>query len=165
MGKSETVHSGIGVATTIKDIYDILTPENCNEIHSLLCSWGDSFILDDNEEMNGIWSELRDGYLDRSDNMKDLLTLKELLKTRGSDIFRKYKPEDEDNLLHARILLYPISLVKSSRYGYDRYGINGEAEAVNLDLLGTQVKDLEAEAKKLGLENFTISFYVRIYSG
>jgi hypothetical protein len=160
MGKCETSTGSIGIKILLSDLILQINEKNFDIIKEIL---NDGFISDENEHYNDaytevIWcTELPENYLE----FKEFL--EQEFKKKGSYVHlrdsNKIEPDLRNGCLFEKELLFPIKeILKTDRWGYDRYGRNSSYRPLDFDL------SIDIEKYK-ELEKYTIVFILEQYSG
>ena len=160
MGKCETSTTSIGIKILLSDLILQINEKNFDLIKEIL---NDGFISDENEHYNDayteiIWcTELPENYLEYKS------FLEEKFKKNGSYLHlrdsNKIEPDLRNGCLLEKELLLPIKkILKTDRWGYDRYGRNSNYRPIDFDLS----VDIE---KYKEIEKYTIVFMLEQYSG
>jgi len=164
MGKCETATASIGIKIILSDLLLQLNEINFNLIKKMLHA---GCIEDSNEFYNEVYKDII-GY---SDGDKDLpeeyLKFKEYLlhefKNKGSYCKSKFSnqvsPDLSRGCLLEQELLVPIKdILKTERWGYDRYGINSNSRPLDFDL-SPDLTDYKE------IKNFSIIFMIKQDTG
>lgn len=160
MGKTETAKTSIGIKILLSDLILQINEKNFGLIKEIL---NDGFISDDNEHYNDAYTEI----ILCTELPENYLEFKEFLeqefKNKGSYLHvrnsSKIEPDLRNGCLFEKELLLPIKqILKTNRYGYDRYGRNCSYRPLDFDLS----VDIE---KYKELEKYTIVFILEQYSG
>jgi hypothetical protein len=160
MGKCETSSLSIGIKILLSDLVLQINEKNFDLIKEILF---DGFISDKNDHYNDAYTEiiwckkLPENYLDYKQ------FLEEEFKNNGSYLHlrnsSKVEPDLKNGCLFEKELLFPIKkLLETDRWGYDRYGKNGNYRPIDFDLS----VDLE---KYKDIEKFTTVLILEQYSG
>ncbi len=117
MGRSESAHTFVGYRVLIKKLL-----ENIHDEESLIYAYdiladSDVFLADDNDNDNNTFLNLVDN-LEMGDSWE--LNKEMLLEKMG-------------DLLHHQLLVPVIELASTTRWGYNREGVNGSYEIVSDD--------------------------------
>jgi hypothetical protein len=160
MGKCETSRSSIGIKILLSDLIFQINEKNFDLIKEML---NDGFISDKNEYYNDaytdiIWcNDLPENYLEFKEFLEKEFKIKgSFLHVRDSN---KIEPDLRNGCLLERELLLPIkNILETDRWGYDRYGRNGNYRPIDFDL------SIDIEKYK-EIEKFTIVFILEQYSG
>ena len=144
MGKTETSTSSIGIKIILSDLILQINEKNVNIIKEILY---ESFISDSNGHFNNAYQEI----IFCNELPENYLDCKEYLETE----FRK---KGSNDLLEKELLLPIKKILKTDRWGYDRYGKNGSYRPLDFDLS----VDIE---KYKEIEKYTIVFILEQYSG
>jgi hypothetical protein len=160
MGKCETSSVSAGIKILLSDLVSQINETNFDLIKEII---NDGFISDENENYYDaytdiIWcNELPTNYLEYKD------FLEHEFKNKGSYMHvrdsNKIEPDLRNGCLFEKELLLPIKqILKTERWGYDRYGRNGKYCPIDFDLS----IDLE---KYKEIEKYSIVFIIDQHSG
>jgi hypothetical protein len=161
MGKCETSTVSVGIKILLSDLILQINETNFDLIKEII---NKGFISDENEYYNDaytdiVWcKDLPENYLEYKD------FLEEEFKKNGSYLHirnsNKIEPDLRNGCLFERELLLPIKQVlETERWGYDRYGRNGNYRPINFM---TPALDME---KYKDIDKYTIVFIIEQYSG
>lgn len=156
MGREETSTSSIGIKILLSDLIPQITEQNFKLISDILY---DGFIEDDNDYCNEVYTEIM--YYNKLPDT--WLECKEYLEK----IFKKYGSYNKPRLgneitytlvngcLYDKYLLVPIKeIISTTRWGYDRVGINGVSTSLDFD------KSINTDAFK-DIEKYSIVFILK----
>ena len=156
MGKCETSTTSIGIKILLSELILQINEKNVDIIKEILYN---GFISDENDIYNDVYSDiiwcndLPENYLE----FKNFLEQK--CKNKGSCFSSKIELDLTSGCLFEKELLLPIKkILKTERYGYHRYGRNGNYCPIDFDLS----VDIE---KYKEIEKYTIVFILEQYSG
>jgi len=161
MGKCETSTTSIGIKILLSDLILQINEKNFDLIKEIL---NDGFISDKNEHYNDAYTDI----LFCNDLPENYLEYKNFLeqefKNKGSYLHirnsSKIKPDLRNGCLWERELLLPIKqILETQRWGYDRYGRNGNY--CPIDFISSSL-DIEQYKE---IEKYTIVFILEHYSG
>ena len=159
MGKCETARTSIGIKILLSDLVLQINEKNFYLVKEIL---NDGFISDMNEHYNDAYTKI----IWCTDLPKNYLEFKEFLeqefKNKGSYLHvrdsNKIYPDLRNGCLLEKELLLPIKqILETDRWGYDRYGRNGNYRPIDFDLS----VDIE---KYKEIEKYTIVFILEQYS-
>ena len=161
MGKCETCTTSIGIKILLSDLILQINEKNVDLIKEML---NNGFISDMNEHYNDAYSDiiwcndLPENYLDYKNY------LEQEFKNNGSYLHlrdsNKIEPDLRNGCLLEKELLLPIKqILETERWGYNRYGRNGNS--CPIDYLSPSI-DME---KYKEIEKYTIVFILEQYSG
>jgi hypothetical protein len=156
MGKCETSKTSIGIKILLSDLILQINEKNFYIIKEILHN---SFISDENDIYNDVYSDI----IGSNRLPKDYLEFKEFLeqefKNKGSYFSNKIDFDLTSGCLFEKELLLPIKrILETERYGYDRYGKNGNYRPIDFDLS----VDIE---KYKEIEKYTTVFILEQSSG
>jgi len=156
MGKCETSKTSIGIKILLSDLILQINEKNFDLIKEMLF---DGFISDENDIYNDVYSDI----IGSNRLPKDYLEFKEFLeqefKNKGSYFSNKIEFDLTSGCLFEKELLLPIKrILETERYGYDRYGKNGNYRPIDFDL------SLDIEKYK-EIEKYTTVFILEQSSG
>jgi hypothetical protein len=156
MGKWETSKTSIGIKILLSDLILQINEKNFDLIKEMLF---DGFISDENDIYNDVYSDI----IGSNRLPKDYLEFKEFLeqefKNKGSYFSNKIEFDLTSGCLFEKELLLPIKrILETERYGYDRYGKNGNYRPIDFDLS----VDIE---KYKEIEKYTTVFILEQSSG
>ena len=159
MGKEETSSASIGIKILVSDLISQINEQNFKLIYDILYN---GFIEDDNDYCNDMYNEIM-YYKDLPENW---LEFKKYLETN----FKKYGSYNKSRVnseisytikngcLYDKYLLVPVKeILSTTRWGYDREGINGLSTSVDFD------NSINIDAYK-ELENYNIVFIIKQHS-
>jgi len=161
MGKYETSSTSIGIKILLSELIFQINEKNFDLIKEIL---NDGFISDKNEYYNDAYTDI----IWCNDLPKNYLKFKEFLeeefKNKGSYSHvrdsNKIEPDLRNGCLFEKELLLPIKqILRTERWGYDRYGRNGNS--CPIDFMCPSV-DIE---KYKEIEKYSIVFIIEQYSG
>jgi hypothetical protein len=161
MGKCETAAAAIGLKILLSHLVLQMNETNYNIIMKML---QDGYIEDDNDYFNEvyegvIWDE------NVTDN-SNFLDIKRYLISefqnkgaiRRTKFSSKEEPELRNGCLFDKYLLVPVKqILRTNRWGYDRYGTNCSSRPMDFDL------SVDIEEYK-GIDKFEIVFIVSHHS-
>jgi len=156
MGKCETSKTSIGIKILLSDLILQINEKNFDLIKEILY---DGFIFDENDIYNDVYSDI----IGSNRLPKDYLEFKEFLeqefKNKGSYFSNKIEFDLTSGCLFEKEFLLPIKrILETERYGYDRYGKNGNYRPIDFDLS----VDIE---KYKEIEKYTTVFILEQSSG
>jgi hypothetical protein len=160
MGKCETSTTSIGIKILLSDLILQINEKNFDIIKEILY---EGFISDENEHYNDAYTEV----ILCNELPKNYLDYKEFLeqefKKKGSYLHlrdsNRIEPDLRNGCLFEKELLFPIKkILRTDRWGYDRYGRNSSYRPIDFDLS----VDIE---KYKEIEKYTIVFILEQYSG
>ena len=156
MGKCETSKTSIGIKILLSDLILQINEKNFDLIKEMLF---DGFISDENDIYNDVYSDI----IGSNRLPKDYLEFKEFLeqefKNKGSYFSNKIEFDLTSGCLFEKELILPIKrILETERYGYDRYGKNGNYRPIDFDLS----VDIE---KYKEIEKYTIVLILEQNSG
>jgi hypothetical protein len=156
MGKCETSTTSIGIKILLSDLILQINEKNFDLIKEILRN---GFISDENDIYNDVYSDII--WCHRLP--KNYLEFKEFLeqecKNKGLYFSNKIEFDLTSGCLFEKELLLPIKkILKTERYGYHRYGRNGNYCPIDFDLS----VDIE---KYKEIEKYTIVFILEQYTG
>ena len=160
MGKYETSTASIGIKILLSDLILQINETNFDIIKEIL---NEGFISDENENYNDVYAEIVSSY-DLPETYLDFkYFLEEEFKNKGSYLrsrnSRKIEQDLTNGCLFEKELLLPIKkILETERWGYERYGANGNYRPMNFDLS----VDIE---KYKEIEKCTIVFILEQKSG
>lgn len=160
MGKCETSRTSIGIKILLSDLILQINETNFHIIKEIL---NDGFISDMNEHYNDAYSDII-WYNDLPENYLDFKNyLEQEFKKNGSYLHlrnsNKIEPDLRNGCLFEKEFLFPIKhILETDRWGYDRYGRNGNFRPIDFDLS----VDIE---KYKEIEKYTIVFILEQSSG
>lgn len=160
MGKCETSRASIGIKILLSDLILQINEKNLEIIKDILY---EGFISDQNEHYNDAYqeiilcNELPENYLDFKKYLEQEFRKKgSYLHLRDSN---KIEPDLRNGSLFEKELLLPIKdILDTNRYGYNRYGTNGEYCPIDFDL------SINVEKYK-EIKKYKIVFMLKQYSG
>lgn len=153
MGKCETSTTSIGIKILLSDLILQINEKNFDLIKKII---NDGFISDGNQYYNNAYTEI----VWCNDLPKNYLEYKNFLeqkfKNNGSYLHvrdsNKIEPDLRNGCLFERELLLPIKkILETYRWGYDRYGRNGNYRPIDFDL------SIDIEKYK-EIEKYTVVF-------
>jgi hypothetical protein len=162
MGKCETSTTSIGIKILLSDLVSQINEKNFDLIKEIL---NDGFISDSNEHYNDAYTEILWCNNDLPENYLEYKTFMEQeFKNKGSYLHvrnsNKIEPDLRNGCLFDKELLLPIkNILETERWGYDRYGRNGNYCPINFM---TPTLNLE---KYQEIEKYTIVLILEQYSG
>lgn len=150
MGKCETSSTSIGIKILLSDLILQINEKNVDLIKEIL---NDGFISDKNENYNDAYTDI----IWCNDLPENYLEFKEFLE-------QQFKIKEESDLktgcLWNQELLLPIKqILETQRWGYDRYGRNGNYCPINYMYPSVDIE------KYKEIEKYTIVFILEQYSG
>lgn len=117
MGRSESTTVSIGYRVSIRNLIEsIHDDESCTYAYDIFTD-DNTFVEDQNEEVNHDFQ-----------NIIEWLANQDSWEVTKEEWIRKF-----DKLIHKDLLLPVIQLADTSRYGYDRHGVNGVGSFVTDD--------------------------------
>ena len=155
MGRCETSTTSIGIKILLSDLILQINENNFELIKEILKN---GFISDENDIYNDAYSDIiwcnriPENYLDFK------IFLEQEFKNKGSYLSNKLEFDLTSGCLFEKELLLPIKkILETDRYGYDRYGKNGNYRPIDFDL------SIDTEKYK-EIEKYTIVFILEQYS-
>jgi hypothetical protein len=144
MGKSETSTSSIGIKILLSDLISQINEKNFKLIDDILLN---GFIEDDNDYCNELYIQI----MMYNSLPETWLEYKEYLETTFKTI--------KNSCLFDKYLLLPIKeILSTTRWGYDREGINGLSTSIDFDMSVNTDEYKE-------LEKYNIVFILKQHSG
>jgi hypothetical protein len=139
MGKCETSTAAIGIKILLSELILQINETNFNVIMEMI---KDGFIEDDNDYFNEVYENIiwSKHVVDNTNvfYVKEYLTNE--FKTKGSITKYKFgcredKPTLDNGCLFDKYLLVPVKeILRTNRWGYDRYGTNSSSRPMDFDL-------------------------------
>jgi len=169
MGKCEEADVCVGISTTIKHLYEILGDEKATKY--LLENTEDINISDNNGFYNScLNSILYDEYKEETkvENIKKLLqTRGDIYKSWNESVDQIYEPNSDENLYNTELIVNPVSIFGTERWGYNREGSNMDTLDLDhsLEQIDNEKKKLINTAEELCLTKYSIVMVVRQHSG
>ena len=158
MGKCENSTASIGIKILLSDLISQIDENTFELIKEML---EDGFIEDDNDSFNEVYinimyGDLPENYVKFKEHLTNEFRIKgSYHKSRSGQVI----PTLDNGCLLEQYLLVPVKeILKTDRWGYDRYGTNGKSTPVNFDL------SINLEEYK-ELENTQIVFILKQHSG
>lgn len=152
MGKCETSTGSIGIKFLLSDLILQINENNFELIKEILKN---GFISDENDIYNDAYSDIiwcnkvPENYLDFK------IFLEHEFKNKGLYFSNKIEFDLTSGCLFEKELLLPIKkILETERYGYDRYGENGNYRPIDFDL------SVDTEKYK-EIEKYTIVFILQ----
>jgi hypothetical protein len=150
MGKSETATAFIGIKIKFVELVNLLNEDNFKSINSI---FNYAIIEDENEHYN--------------DNYQEMLSKMYIYKNNYEDNiikFDKYKQElmTYEYIFDYKLLIPVHEILSTTRWGYDRDGINSSSMEIN-DAMKIINKKIPNEYKFLS--NYPIVFILQQASG
>jgi len=148
MGKCEISTASVGLKIQLSQLISQINKQNFSLIKNILLST-DAFIADQNDNLNQIYIE----NIIESENIYDIVDHDEFQN------YITYKLKTGEINIYNEYLLFPINtLLKTSRWGYDRYGINGNS--INIDSINLKINKTEYSK----IKNYSIVFILSQHS-
>jgi hypothetical protein len=164
MGKSESSSIYIGIKILISHLIEQLNESNFVLIKKLL---QDGFIDYDNGFFNENYIKIEKEFKIQ-DIEKFKNNIMNILKTNGDIAKSKFSSETKNDLsrgtLYEQTLLIPIErIMKTERWGYDRYGTNGTYRKLDFDI--EIIKNKIYDEYKNKINDFEIVMILEQFSG
>ncbi len=164
MGKSETASASIGLKILVSDLLLQINETNFTLIKEMVY---DGCIEDSNSYFNEAYKNIVGYGHDDNDLPQNYAEFKEYFikefKRTGSYYKSKWSSKVEPDLNHGTLfehyLLVPVKdILKTERWGYDRYGVNSASRPLDFDLF----VDLK---KYQDIKKCSVVFFVKQDSG
>jgi hypothetical protein len=158
MGKCEAASASIGIKILLSDLILQINENNVDLIREML---EDGFIDDENDYFNEVFWEIIHSDIDYNCiEYKDHLTTE--FTHKGSyhkSRYGKVTPTIDNGCLLDKYLLVPLKLIlRTERWGHERYGTNSSSRPLDFDLsVGTE--------KYKEIQNTEIVFILKQHSG
>ena len=171
MGKSETTSVSIGLQITLSTLVEQITKSNYNFIIEFLRK---GFIEDENSYFNEVYSTVLYQIFDEPEIDISLIEEKknELIyefKNNGTLYKEKFSnnvtKDLSDGCLYDQQLLIPCQVILcTDRWGYDRYGTNGNMCDLDLNMLSTMRNKIDEKYKNM-INGYKIVLILKQCSG
>ena len=151
MGKSETSTVSVGIKIRFSDLLSQITDTNFNLVKKMLYS---GCVEDENEYYNEVYRSIIRHVKDIEPQEEFIKYLSTEFANKGSLSKDKFNSEITQDLscgcLLDRDLLVPIKeILSTTRWGYDRNGVNSKSKAMSTNLLKYKNDYDEIKGKKI----------------